>query len=267
MPKRSAAFALALLLPLALPAPAAETSRAFTLEDLYRVKSVGEPAISPDGKTVVYTVATNDWAAKKKTMALWRVDADGTNARPLTAGDANDTHPFFSPDGRTLAFVSTRAGEPADLLPAARRRRARAEDALPRRDRRPALLEGRPAPRLRRGRLSRLRRRRGVQPEGLRGARDATRSRRTSRTPSSTATGRSGRRASARTSSSSTSPRPDPSKALRDLTPGDFDAPPFSVGGGARLRPLAGRQGARVLLEPRRGPGVLDERRRLDRAR
>jgi dipeptidyl aminopeptidase/acylaminoacyl peptidase len=110
MPKRSASLALLLLL--ASPAAAAETGRAFTLEDLYRVKSVGEPAVSPDGKTIVYSVATNDWATKKKTAALWRVDADGRNARQITSGDARDEHPFFSPDGKTLAFVSTRTGEP-----------------------------------------------------------------------------------------------------------------------------------------------------------
>jgi dipeptidyl aminopeptidase/acylaminoacyl peptidase len=103
---------LLIALLLAAPAPAAETGRAFTLDDLYRVKSVGAPAISPDGKTVVYTVTTNDWATKKKTVALWRVDADGKNARALTASSGNDDHPFFSPDGRTLAFVSTRTGEP-----------------------------------------------------------------------------------------------------------------------------------------------------------
>lgn len=112
MLKRSAPLALALLLLAASFAPAADTGRAFTLEDLYRTKGVGEPAISPDGRTIVYSVTTNDWAAKKRTVALWRVDADGSNARPITAGDARDEHPFFSPDGKTLAFVSTRTGEP-----------------------------------------------------------------------------------------------------------------------------------------------------------
>jgi dipeptidyl aminopeptidase/acylaminoacyl peptidase len=89
-----------------------DSRRAFTLDDLYRVKGVGEPAISPDGKTVVYSVTTNDWAAKKKMVVLWRIDADGKNPRPLTSSGAVDEHPFFSPDGRTLAFVSTRTGEP-----------------------------------------------------------------------------------------------------------------------------------------------------------
>src|SRR5450759_3494775 len=109
---RKTSRASALLLFLASPAFASLSGRAFTLDDLYRVKSVAAPAISPDGKTVVYSVATNDWATKKKTVTLWRVDADGKNARPLTSSGGNDDHPFFSPDGKTLAFVSTRTGEP-----------------------------------------------------------------------------------------------------------------------------------------------------------
>jgi dipeptidyl aminopeptidase/acylaminoacyl peptidase len=109
MPK-SSALVLALLV--SSSALAADERRAFSLDDLYRVKSVGEPAIAPDGKFVVYTVGTNDWAAKKKTSALWRVEADGTNPRRITFSDGRDDHPFFSPDGRTLGFVSTRAGDP-----------------------------------------------------------------------------------------------------------------------------------------------------------
>jgi dipeptidyl aminopeptidase/acylaminoacyl peptidase len=104
--------ALLLFVFFASPASAAGSRRAFTLEDLYRVKNVGEPAISPDGRTVAYSVTTNDWTAQKKTVALWRVDADGKNDRLLTFSGAHDENPFFSPDGRTLAFVSTRTGEP-----------------------------------------------------------------------------------------------------------------------------------------------------------
>jgi len=104
--------ALLLFIVFASAAPADDSRRAFTLEDLYRVKGVAEPAISPDGKTVVYAVSTNDWAAKKKTAALWRTDADGGNPRQITSGEALDEHAAFSPDGKTLAFVSTRTGEP-----------------------------------------------------------------------------------------------------------------------------------------------------------
>src|SRR5512140_1168178 len=92
--RRALPTALAALLFLSFHARADEPRRAFALEDLYRVKAVGEPAISPDGKTIVYSVGTNDWAAKKRTVALWRVGADGSGARPLTSGVARDEHPF-----------------------------------------------------------------------------------------------------------------------------------------------------------------------------
>src|ERR1035441_4166202 len=229
--------ALLLLILFASAAPAEGSRRAFTLGNLYRVKSVGEPAISPDGKTVVYSVATNDWAAKKKTVALWRIDADGKNARPLTFSGANDEHPFFSPDGRTLAFVSTRAGDPqvfflpleggepeqktffpaggravrvrprgrgppAGFFSAARGRRAGAEDLLPRRSRGSCLLGRRPSPRLLRGRFPRLRRGRRVQPQGHRGAREKSDKGASRRRPSLPALdGMEGRQARARSRS------------------------------------------------------------------
>jgi dipeptidyl aminopeptidase/acylaminoacyl peptidase len=104
------ATALFLATPLAAQTPGAR--RPFTLPDFYRVAGVGEPALSPDGKTLAYAVTTGDVIAGKRTTALWRVGADGTGARRLTYSDARDTHPFFAPDGQTLAFVSTRAGDP-----------------------------------------------------------------------------------------------------------------------------------------------------------
>ncbi len=90
--------------------------RPFSLPDLYRVAGVGEPALSPDGKTIVYAVTTGDVKAGKRTTALWRVGADGTGARRLTFSDARDTHPLFSPDGKSLAFLSTRSGDPQLFL-------------------------------------------------------------------------------------------------------------------------------------------------------
>ncbi len=101
------------LLLAALPALAQKTEkRPFTLPDFYRIATVAEPALSPDGKTVVYSVMAGDVKAGKRTTALWRVGADGTGARRLTWSDARDTSPAFSPDGKTLAFLSTRTGDP-----------------------------------------------------------------------------------------------------------------------------------------------------------
>lgn len=125
--KKHIPVALALLALVSAPAVAAETKakkgkdaapsavtarRPFALEDLYRLKGVGEPVISPDGQTIVYTVTTSDIKTAKRRVNLWRVDPDGQNARPLTFGDTRDESPVFSPDGLRLAFISSRSGDP-----------------------------------------------------------------------------------------------------------------------------------------------------------
>ena len=106
------AFAAALLALAALPLAAAPEKRAVTIEDLHKVRGVAEPVIAPDGRSLVYTVTTTDLPAVKRWTNLWRVDADGKNARALTVLDKRDASPSFSPDGATLAFLSTRSGDP-----------------------------------------------------------------------------------------------------------------------------------------------------------
>jgi dipeptidyl aminopeptidase/acylaminoacyl peptidase len=100
-----------LVLFLILPLSAAwAQKRAFTIEDLYRVKSISDVHFSPDGKTIVYTVSTPDLPRAKRTTQVWLMDADGHNARQVTSGDKSSSSPVFSPDGRWLAFISSRDG-------------------------------------------------------------------------------------------------------------------------------------------------------------
>ena len=90
--------------------PSHADKRAFTIEDLYRVRGLAHLQLSPDGATVVFTVATNDLARAKHVEHIWLMNANGTNARQFTRGDAGETSPVFSPDGNRIAFVSTRNG-------------------------------------------------------------------------------------------------------------------------------------------------------------
>ncbi|PYR30892.1 MAG: S9 family peptidase, partial [Acidobacteria bacterium] len=99
-----------LMVVLCATAPAYAQKRAFTLEDLYRIRSIGDVQVSPDGARAVYTVTTSDLPRGKRTTHIWLLELASGQTRQLTWSDAS-TAPIFSPDGRSLAFVSTRDGD------------------------------------------------------------------------------------------------------------------------------------------------------------
>jgi dipeptidyl aminopeptidase/acylaminoacyl peptidase len=86
--------------------------KAFTIEDLYRIKAVSDVHVSPDGKSVVYVVAEPDLAKAKRPTHIWMMDIDGKNARQLTFGAKSESSPLFSPDGKSLLMIASRDGEP-----------------------------------------------------------------------------------------------------------------------------------------------------------
>jgi dipeptidyl aminopeptidase/acylaminoacyl peptidase len=87
--------------------------RSISIEDLYRIKFVTRPRISPDGQRIAMVVTTIDEHKHAYRSSIWVASAAGGEARRFTTGPANAHSPSWSPDGRFLAFVSERAGEAA----------------------------------------------------------------------------------------------------------------------------------------------------------
>jgi dipeptidyl aminopeptidase/acylaminoacyl peptidase len=85
--------------------------RSITLEDFAKLRAVGDPQRSPDGKWVAYTVSTIDVEKDKRDTDLWMASWDGTEEVRLTSGPDAENSPRWSPDGRYLAFLASRGTE------------------------------------------------------------------------------------------------------------------------------------------------------------
>src|SRR5579864_5360536 len=80
-----------------------------TFQDMIRMHRVSEPQISPDGKWIAYTVATPDMDANRNASNIWMVPTAGGDSIQLTQS-GHDSSPVWSPDGKTIAFLSSRDG-------------------------------------------------------------------------------------------------------------------------------------------------------------
>ena len=86
----------------------AQDRRAPTLDDLLNLVQVSGAEISPDGAQVIYTKSElKKWSDNKRVSSIWVAYADGTGHRQLLGSD-KDRAPSWSPDGRHIAFLSTR---------------------------------------------------------------------------------------------------------------------------------------------------------------
>jgi len=87
----------------------AEGKRGITAEDYFSFQFAGDPRISPDGKLVAFVVTTVDQKQNRRHSSIWLTATDGSReAWQFTTSPQNSNAPRWSPDGRTLAFLSSR---------------------------------------------------------------------------------------------------------------------------------------------------------------
>lgn len=101
--KNIVAFLLVLL---ALSTSSMAQANRFTVQELLKVRRVGDPQISPDGRTVAFTIGDVNKDANRVVTQIYTVSIDGGAPRALTNGTSSSSAPRWSPDARKIAFQS-----------------------------------------------------------------------------------------------------------------------------------------------------------------
>jgi dipeptidyl aminopeptidase/acylaminoacyl peptidase len=105
-----------LLLATAAGFASAQETHSITPQDLWAMKRLSSPSVSPDGKAAVLVVT--EWSVEKakSTSNLWLVDLASGATRRLTTAKASDNSPEWSPDGHRIAFISKRGEDEVPSL-------------------------------------------------------------------------------------------------------------------------------------------------------
>jgi dipeptidyl aminopeptidase/acylaminoacyl peptidase len=103
------------------PLPLAAEGRLLKPDDVYSLKDVADPRLSPDGRWVAYTLTTLDAKADEADTDIYLVPTGGGEALRLTSSKKEDSSPRFSPDGEWIAFLSDREGKKTQVYLMSRR--------------------------------------------------------------------------------------------------------------------------------------------------
>ena len=108
---KSLLLAVLLVVAVLMFSGAAETAKKpWTPEDLWKLKGVSDPQLSPDGEWIAYVVSVTDFDENNRNSDIWIVPARGGEPRRMTTSEKSDNTPRWSPDGSRIAFLSSREG-------------------------------------------------------------------------------------------------------------------------------------------------------------
>ncbi|MFT4605798.1 MAG: Tol biopolymer transport system component, partial [Rhodothermales bacterium] len=86
----------------------AQERRPLEIDDMFAIKSVGSPVVSPDGQWIAYTVSETSLEDEDSETQIWMIPSAGGDAIPLTAKGSSAGSPGWSPDGRFISFTASR---------------------------------------------------------------------------------------------------------------------------------------------------------------
>ena len=110
--KRLAVSLSIILIALAAAFVAQAQPKPLTINDLLKIRRAGDPQLSPDGRWVAYIISDLNMEANRRVTQIYLISVDGGEARQLTNAPQSSSGPRWSPDGKKLAFVSAREGGP-----------------------------------------------------------------------------------------------------------------------------------------------------------
>jgi len=103
---------ICLVAPAGVPAAEQAAGDRLGLMDVFHIEFASDPQVSPDGKQIVYVRNFMDVMKDRPRAHLWIINVDGSEHRPVTAGDHNESAPRWSPDGKRLLYVSDAGSTP-----------------------------------------------------------------------------------------------------------------------------------------------------------